>query len=100
MVACDVRRAPFVPSGSLRHLDDDLLPFLQELFDLRLGTLVALAVRDRGAPPFAWRAGAEPLARPDARRAAATAVRPAAGASSSSVSRRSNSSKVATTSDT
>ncbi len=37
------------PERLLGHLDDDLLPFLQELFDLRLGALVAVAVA--AAPP-------------------------------------------------
>ena len=73
----------------LGHLDDDLLAFLQQLFDLGLGALLALAIAPAAAAPC------PPLAA--GRRT--VAVGRAAG-SSSSVSRRSNSSKVATTSET
>ena len=34
----------FGPERLLGHLDDDLLPFFQELFDFRLGSFVALAI--------------------------------------------------------
>src|SRR6185503_4662125 len=41
-----MRRQPGAlrPQRLLRHLDDDLLPFFQQLFDLRLGPLLAIAV--------------------------------------------------------
>ena len=41
-----MRRQPGAlrPQRLLRHLDDDLLPFFQQFFDLGLGSLVAIAV--------------------------------------------------------
>src|SRR5262245_28894253 len=48
-----MRREPRAlrPQRLLRHLDDDLLPFLEELFDLRLGfVLVAVAIATAAIP--------------------------------------------------
>ena len=45
-----VRRQPRAlrPERLLGHLDDDLLPFLQQLFDFRLGLFFASPLRSRG----------------------------------------------------
>ena len=40
----------------LGHLDDDLLPFLQQVFDLRLGALLAIAIAP-AKPALAGQAG-------------------------------------------
>ena len=81
IVACDVSRAPFVPSGSLATWTMTSWPSFSSSSILGSGPFS----RSRRPPRPAWPPAGLPLA---------------AGWSSSSVSRRSNSSKVATTSET
>ena len=95
IVACEVRRAPFVPSGSLATWTMISWPSFRSSSIFGSGPLLALAVAATATP--AGPVPPERLASPQRRRCRRRAE---AGGSSSSVSRRSNSSKVATTSET